>query len=202
MSRQMNNNRNSAPRKPYCKVCHDAGKPESDYTSHHVRSLPDRQGNTKITCPTLLNTECRYCYELGHTAKFCSVIAERKKGEERTRRQEERNMRESQKPVQKPKAPTNAYNALHIDSDDDEEVIVKPVVEDFPALGAPSQRVDTGSYASAAAKPVPVVAKEVALPAGFVVLQKGANYEKTEPVVRVPRVSTWLDSDSEDDEDW
>ncbi len=206
----MNNTSRNAPvRKPYCKVCHDAGKPESEYTNHYVRSLPDRQGNTKITCPTLLNTECRYCYELGHTAKFCPAIAARKKTEERAHREEERKMREQQKPSQKVKAPTNAYNALYIDSDDEEDVVVaKPVVvEEFPALGAPSQRVATGSYASAAAKPAPIVApvaKEVALPAGFVVLKKGATYEKTEPepVVRVQaRVSSWLDSDTEDEED-
>lgn len=205
----MNNthSRNAPVRKPYCKVCHDAGKPESEYTNHYVRSLPDRQGNTKVTCPTLLNTECRYCYDFGHTAKFCPAIAARKKTEERARRQEEHKMREEQKPVQKAKAPTNAYNALY-ESDNEEDVVVaKPVVvEDFPALGAPSQRVTSGNYASAAAKPAPIVApvaKEVALPAGFVVLKKGATYEKTEtePVVRVPRVSTWLDSDSEDEED-
>ncbi len=206
----MNNTSRNAPvRKPYCKVCHDAGKPESEYTNHYVRSLPDRQGNTKITCPTLLNTECRYCYELGHTAKFCPAIAARKKTEERAHREEERKMREQQKPSQKVKAPTNAYNALYIDSDDEEDVVVaKPVVvEDFPALGAPSQRVTSGNYASAAAKPAPIVApvaKEVALPAGFVVLKKGATYDKTEPepVVRVhTRVSSWLDSDTEDEED-
>ena len=206
----MNNTSRNAPvRKPYCKVCHDAGKPESEYTNHYVRSLPDRQGNTKVTCPTLLNTECRYCYELGHTAKFCPAIAARKKTEERAHREEERKMREQQKPAQKVKAPTNAYNALYIDSDNEEDVIVaKPVVvEDFPALGAPSQRVTSGNYASAAAKPAPIVApvaKEVALPAGFVVLKKGATYEKTEtePVVRVhTRVSSWLDSDTEDEED-
>jgi len=191
----------SAP-KPFCKVCKDAGKPEREYTNHHVRSLPDRQGNTKITCPTLLNTECRYCYELGHTAKFCPAIASRKKSDERARRQEQHKMSEEQKSVAaKPKAPTNTYNALY-ESDNEEEVVVKPVVvEDFPALGAPSQRVTTGNYASAAAKPAPIVAdvKEVALPAGFKVLQKGATYEKSEPVRRP--LSSWLDSDSEDD-DW
>jgi hypothetical protein len=114
-------------------------------------------------------------------------------------------MREEQKPVQKAKAPTNAYNALY-ESDNEEEVVVaKPVVvvvEDFPALGAPSQRVTSGNYASAAAKPVPIVAKEVPLPAGFKVLQKGATYENTEPVRVHARLSSWLDSDSEDEEDW
>ena len=195
----MNNNRTPAARKPFCKVCHDAGKPESDYTSHYVRSLPDRQGNTKVTCPTLLNTECRYCYGLGHTAKFCPIIAARKKEDERRHREEERRTRETQKPVVKSNAPANSYAALY-ESDDEVETPKVVVKEEFPALGAPSKRVETTGYAAAAAKPAPVVeAKVQSLPAGFTVLQKGAAYEKTEPVKRV-FVSSWLDSDSEDEE--
>lgn len=61
-------------KKPFCKVCHDAGKKESEYTSHYVRSIPDCNGVTKVTCPTLLSMECRYCYKTGHTAKFCPDI--------------------------------------------------------------------------------------------------------------------------------
>jgi hypothetical protein len=65
--------------KPYCKVCHDAGKDESEYRSHSVRSKPDYYGKTVVLCPTLLATECTYCYKPGHTVKFCSVIAANKK---------------------------------------------------------------------------------------------------------------------------
>lgn len=192
------NNRASV-RKPYCKVCHDAGKPESDYTSHHVRSLPDKQGNTTILCPTLLNTECRYCYGLGHTAKFCPTLAAKKKDDERYNRQEER-ITTQKKPVQKPKDDLRGggFRAL-MDLDDDVEPT--PVVEDFPALGAPSQRVTT-SYASAAAKSVPIVAStKPALSTGFQVLQKGATYEKTEPLKQAVRLSSWLDDDSDDEEE-
>ena len=66
-------------KKPFCKVCFDAKKPESEYTSHHVRSLPDMNGKTVVTCPVLNATECRYCYNFGHTAKFCPVLEENKK---------------------------------------------------------------------------------------------------------------------------
>ena len=195
-----NNRRNSTPSKPFCKVCKDAGKSESDYTSHHVRSLPDKQGNTKVTCPTLLNTECRYCYELGHTAKFCPTLANRQKADERNRREEIRSARAIQKPVQKPTPQKNTYSVL-FDSDDEAEP--KPVVEEFPALCAPSQRVVTGSYASAAAKPVPIIAAKPALPTGFQVLQKGAAYEKTEtpkPTLVPRKITSWAD-DSSDEED-
>jgi Nanos RNA binding domain len=52
-----------------CKVCRDAGRPESVYTSHYVK---DRSGN--VICPTLLNQECRYCFKKGHTVKFCQAV--------------------------------------------------------------------------------------------------------------------------------
>jgi hypothetical protein len=181
-------------KKPFCKVCHDAGKPESDYTGHHVRSLPDKQGNTKVTCPTLLNTECRYCYELGHTAKFCPAIAKRQKAEDRHHREE---IRTAKQPVQKPKVDLRGGRFNVLLSDDEEEEVVK--VEEYPAL---SQRV-TNSYATAARQAQ--VATQVAgakqsqvaaLPAGFVVLQKGATYEKK----KVPSKS-WADYDSDDDSD-
>jgi len=55
-------------KKPYCKVCFDTGKSESEYTSHWVRDI-----NGKTTCPTLLNTKCRVCNRHGHTARFCDV---------------------------------------------------------------------------------------------------------------------------------
>ena len=207
MSYNNRNQRNSAPpaRKPYCKVCHDAGKPESDYTSHYVRSLPDRQGNTKVICPTLLNTECRYCYEFGHTSKFCPSLAARQKADERNRREEERNTRIAvKKPVVQPKQTHfGGFNALCCDSDEEEEK--KPVVkEEFPALGAPSQRVNTTSYASAAAKPAPVKTQEANLPAGFKVLQKGDRIEKTEATNTKFnfRTTNWAEyTDSEDEEE-
>jgi hypothetical protein len=55
---------------PFCKVCKDAGKPESEYTSHFVK---DKAGpNGKVVCPTLLSQACRICKETGHTSSYCS----------------------------------------------------------------------------------------------------------------------------------
>ena len=76
---------NANAKKPFCKVCFDAKKPESEYTSHHVRSLPDMNGKTVVTCPVLKSTECRYCYNFGHTAKFCPVLEENKKKEKKAK---------------------------------------------------------------------------------------------------------------------
>jgi hypothetical protein len=66
-------------KKPFCKVCQDAGKPESEYTSHFVRTLPDINGKSIVTCPVLNSTECRYCSQLGHTTKFCPVLEKNEK---------------------------------------------------------------------------------------------------------------------------
>ena len=46
-----------------CKVCQDAGKPMSIYTSHNV----------KYGCPTLATTRCRKCKNLGHTTSYCTA---------------------------------------------------------------------------------------------------------------------------------
>ena len=69
-------NTKSVAQKPFCKVCHDAGKSESEYTSHFVRS--DLGPKSKVVCPTLLNLECRFCFEKGHTVSFCSVLKKQK----------------------------------------------------------------------------------------------------------------------------
>lgn len=69
MSRNNNNSKQST--KPFCKVCFDAGKTESEYTSHYVRKTPDP--NSELLCPVLKATECRYCHQMGHTISRCAV---------------------------------------------------------------------------------------------------------------------------------
>ena len=64
----------------FCKVCKDAGKSETEYTSHYVK---DKSG--KNTCPTLLNQACKYCRQTGHTVKFCPTL----KLNEKNKRREE-----------------------------------------------------------------------------------------------------------------
>ena len=71
----MNNNTfNKSNKKPFCKVCQDAGKTESDYTSHYVKS-----DKGIVICPTLLAVLCRYCNKKGHTIKFCPTLEQNKK---------------------------------------------------------------------------------------------------------------------------
>lgn len=176
MSRNFKANTNE--KKPYCKVCHDAGKPESEYMNHWVRSLPDRTGKTTVTCPTLLSNECRYCFKLGHTAKFCPVIEKNKKDRERAERQAVRQEEAQQKAkIEKIQPAKCGFAALMEDSSDSEVEEIKVsalptiVVEEFPALGAPSKaalavhlpsvkpETKTG-WAAAAAKPKMVPVEE------------------------------------------
>ena len=51
--------------KRFCKVCFDAGKPETEYTSHYPRS------DNELICPTLLNQSCLTCGQKGHTSSYC-----------------------------------------------------------------------------------------------------------------------------------
>jgi len=216
-------------KKPYCKVCFDAGKPESEYTSHWVRSLPDRNGNSNVTCPTLLNTECRYCYKFGHTAKFCPTIKQREKEREKADRRAKATEVNKTKPTVQEKKSVSAFAAL-MDSDSEEEEtpvkvskvskVSKPV-EDFPVLCSqvkrievelpkPKQETKTG-WATIVAKPAE--AKTVVEPAKRTGLVMLSDYVKVEPkveekkpapwVAKTPVITkSWADwSDSEDEEE-
>jgi hypothetical protein len=55
-----------------CRVCYDAGKSEREYNNHRVK---DRNG--KVTCPTLMHTECRNCKKKGHTIKYCLQVIQK-----------------------------------------------------------------------------------------------------------------------------
>ena len=72
--------------KPFCKVCYDTGKSEEIYTSHYVRDEPGTFGT--VVCPTLLNTECRYCRKKGHTISKCPIL--QKNGKNRNTRLKEK----------------------------------------------------------------------------------------------------------------
>jgi hypothetical protein len=69
--------------KKFCKVCFDAKKDESVYTSHTVKSKDVRSGKMVTTCVTLLALECRYCFKSGHTVKFCETLKENERNRQR-----------------------------------------------------------------------------------------------------------------------
>lgn len=208
--------------KPYCKVCHDAGKPESEYTSHWVRSLPDRTGKTTVTCPTLLSTECRYCYKLGHTAKFCPVIEQNKKEKERADRRAQAEAERPKQKVVEHRKNSNIFAAFGDESSEEEEVkvsqvkIVEKVVEEFPAL-APAKsivvslpKVQTeakSGWAAALAKPkedifmkrIEEVSIMKSLPQSARKAEPVKKYDSKEIYTR--SWADWSDSDDSDEEE-
>ena len=204
------NVKSEANKKPYCKVCHDAGKTESEYTSHWVKDLTG-----KTTCPTLLSTECRYCYKLGHTAKFCDVLAKNNlKAERRAQSAAPKQTAQKKKPQNTGLAMGNGFAALCDDSDSEEEVsnTTNTIVNEYPVLCEPAKQageVKTG-WAAIAAKPKEV--KPVVEKSSFTVLSKKAPEAKAEPVA-APKAAPWTNkpvvitkswadwSDSEDEED-
>lgn len=123
-----NTSRTAPAPKPFCKVCHDAGKSEKEYTSHFVKSEPGSNG--KVVCPTLLAQECRYCFKHGHTAGYCPEVAAKKKAEEKALKLAARKeATEKPKPVEKKLA--NKFAAFDDSSDSESDVKVskpKPVV--------------------------------------------------------------------------
>jgi hypothetical protein len=137
---------NSTIAKPFCRVCHDAGKPESQYTSHFVRKT--KNPNSEITCPIILATECRYCHKLGHTIAKCVL-------------REQNNARRYAAPQVQPrvaqvaplptKTSNNRYAMFEEDDEDDNKEHIDVATNDFPSLGnnAPVSASHKVSYASA-----------------------------------------------------
>ena len=198
-------NNNQINKKPFCKVCHDAGKPESVYTNHFVRSAPGTNG--KVVCPTLLSLECRYCYQSGHTVKFCPVLKEKNNYQDRMQDSRARSVVQP-RPTQRQKEikSTNAYDALNVsDEESDEETKVSAIMnEQFPVLGGAKSSVQEStkpvfSYANALAtekpKPKPV---EKAIPL-IVADEKPKN---TIPQQIVKTWTSWVDCPDSDEEEY
>jgi len=174
--------------KPYCKVCHDAGKSEKEYTSHYVKSAPGPEG--KVVCPTLLAQCCGYCGACGHTPKFCPTLAAQKAAEEKALKQAARKeageKREAApKPAAKKLTTSNIFAALDSDSDDEPKKVSKKVsrpqfiepkpaanvaakpaaaklfanVNEFPSLSGATSSTATSSGATSSAAPKAAVAK-------------------------------------------
>lgn len=183
---------NKAAVKPFCKVCHDSGKTEAEYTSHFVKSEPGSKG--KVVCPTLLNQGCSYCHETGHTVSYCQVLKQNNKNKDKVQRVLVFHNKDSFVAVKKaPK--TTGFAALGLL---DEEADVQEAQEEaeYPALIQAQVRVHalvqapTQSYASMVNKtPVhttpPVVTKSRAIVTHNLVKKSWAD---------------WSDSDDDDDD--
>lgn len=201
----MNSFKNTQTKKPYCKVCHDAGLSDAEYTSHYVKSDLGPKG--KVVCPTLLKQNCRYCLEIGHTVKFCAKRIQ----------QEKINMKIDKKiaynkPLAEKSLPSinkkNMFDMLNCDSDSEKEV--KPVTkkqkrvtikDEFPALASvPKKETTTMSFIQIANRCLENSEKEKM----DLIIAQNAKKRSIPPIVaqKMPeKKKNWADYTSSDDED-
>jgi len=191
--------------KPYCKVCHDAGKSESEYSSHYVRTSLDP--NAKISCPTLLAVECKYCFRPGHTVKYCGIL---KKNEKNKRTEDFKNQEQkTEKKTEKKANPKNAFNTLYESSDEEEEEKENP---EFPQLNSTKMKTvkplqtQTQSFASIASNGhAKMVAKEHEQEKETMIRKKveEISQKQSYQVVPEPRLTgrlNWADYDTDSDD--
>ncbi len=138
---------NSSSKMGFCKVCKDAGK---DDFNHFVKNL---DGSTN--CPTLLSQNCRYCKDLGHTAKYCPVLAKNKKEDEAILRRA--NNSATTRPQQTAQvtcfASKNAFAGLESDESDDENQSSKKIKTNMGSqLGARGSQLPNGNKHSTTIK--------------------------------------------------
>ena len=188
---------NKAVNAPFCKVCHDAGKPESEYTSHFVKDIPGATG--VVVCPTLLAQQCGYCHTAGHTVSYCKLLKQHQKAKEHYDRKPEFLETKAKTAVQEPKKNKSAFAALAEDSDDEIDAKVVKLACPFPALCEIKQlqKSNAISYAVMASKPATNDFSDA-----FQVAQKKTK-TKTKTIVTHDVRRRWVDmmDDSEDDED-
>ena len=212
---------NNAIKKPFCKVCFDAGKPESDYTSHRVRSLPDMNGNTTVTCPVLASTECRYCYKFGHTTKFCTVLEENKKKADKAKSVAIKAQRAAERAAAAPQQATAKADLKYagkfagLEEDDEPEVVEPVAVEvaikqaEFPTLGEKKEvrfaAVSQSNWAAMAAKPAappkpaPVKMNTTVLPSRTWDLEESDSEDDEEMYSALPTKAVAEEKDEWDD---
>jgi len=170
-----------------------------------VKSAPGPNG--VITCPTLASLECKYCHKQGHTVKHCTVLADRKKQEEKEAKRKER----EEKIQEAPKKPVtnmfikNIYECLGQDEEDTmddlpELVPYTSVTDDVPPLIP----VAAMSYASALASKPPAPSP-APVEMAYQVIEKAAPAPapavKPMPTFDRLRMTNWADWSDSDEED-
>jgi len=110
----------------FCKICKDIGKTRDEYTSHYVRETPNP--SSRVLCPVLLSSVCRYCKEGGHTVKHCPKIGAKNHQEVKVK-DAHIVCTETDKKKNNTSVSLNNFSALaelDIVSDDEDEVVVTP----------------------------------------------------------------------------
>ena len=213
MYSKMNNNSTGFRVIVSCKVCKDAGKPESEYTTHFVK---DREG--KVVCPTLLNLKCRYCQKPGHTITHCPTLQTKNKVNEMAKRKSDFN---AKKDEYKPNVPQKlqsrfGFELLEQEDEMSEEVSQIQKLDEFPSLVSdvlpiiPPVHAGGNTYAFMAAKTSEEFEneqfekkiRENSLKNIKISTAPAYPTEKKEPTRASHLNWAMEDSDSDSDEDW
>ena len=181
-----------APKK-YCKVCHDAGKSETEYTSHFIRE--NRDPCSKVVCPTLLSLECRYCSKKGHTVKYCKILEKDKIAETRQSKRSITNTKSTSQ--EKYKQVNNMFSNLESDSEDEEE---EEKEEKEVEVRVPAITTNIKSYASALLRPA-IASKEVKI--APIITRQNNDIVPSYNNIKSTYIKnkSWADTDSESDSD-
>jgi hypothetical protein len=161
-SKIINSKQIYSAKKPCCKVCVDAGKTEKEYSSHYVKDL-----NGNVLCPTLLNQECRFCHNKGHTTSHCPTLKKQKESKENYKKPP---ISPPKKEVSAPKkSNVFAYLDMNSDASDDE-------AEEFPEL--------------VVAEPKNLLEKEVSTPKKFSYASMAAKTETEYKIEQLKETKT------------
>lgn len=190
------NNTKQQTNKPFCKVCFDAGKSESEYTSHYVRKTTDP--NSELLCPVLKATECRYCHQMGHTISRCAVREQnnnrRRPGVAPVAQQQQAQVAQQQQaPVVKKS--NNKYAAFE---EDDEEEVVHEQVQAQVQEQAPINDAEFPSLLRTSSVAAPV--KHVSYAAAFVSTAAPQKWQSRADTRRVVE-PTYDDDEYEEEEE-
>jgi hypothetical protein len=154
----MNVRNNTKKSTPFCKVCMDAGKGPEIYNSHYVKGDAG-----KVTCPTLLALECRFCFKSGHTVKYCAALEKKKQNDAK---QQSQVAKSSRKPsiVTPQLISLNQFDCLFCEEDEEREVTISeqsPPIRRMLTPHTPPSSPPQKTWASVASQVAPViVAKE------------------------------------------
>jgi Nanos RNA binding domain len=216
---------NKVAPKPCCKICKDAGKSVEEYSSHWPK---DNKG--QVVCITLLNQECRYCHDKGHTPKHCPKLAKDMNEKAKTdafwaRQDRIKAHKESQTKKPAALATTSVGRfAMLVDDDDSDDSPRSPrraskkapaVKEEFPALSskivASSQSVSMSWSEMASAGSSAASSRVAVEKSGLCEFKtKTKDLSDREKAAAIHRQECfkglngkgWADLDESDDEDW
>jgi len=127
---------------PCCKVCKDAGKDESIFATHWAK---DSIGN--VICPTLLEQECRWCKEKGHTVKYCKKLAKKNEDDQKKLNQQKYTETNAKKTTYDQPTNKGRFSLLIDDDESDDDTkskykkhqstkqVQQTTKEEYPELG-------------------------------------------------------------------